>query len=129
MFRHWKLKVSILQEGPEPLLQCDQRVMHMTVVKIFKHRQSEKCHKSTERRLQRREDSNGEMWRWHRGVGKWISVCRGYMERRGWRMWQRSGIWDEPYTKRMMIGRLCGGTSCTQGRSGGDWGHCSDGKG
>ena len=29
----------------------------------------------------------------------------------------------------MMIGRLCGGTSCAQGRSGGYWGHCYDKKG
>ena len=42
---------------------------------------------------------------------------------------RRLGTWEGPYTKRMMIGRLYGGTSCVQGRSGGDWEHFSDGKG
>ena len=55
MFRNWKSKVSILQEGPEPLPRCDQCGMHMQAVRLFKHRQSDKCHKSTERRLRRRD--------------------------------------------------------------------------
>ena len=51
MFRHWKLKVAILQEGTEPFPQCDQCGMHMPEARIFKQRQSDKCHKLTEIRL------------------------------------------------------------------------------
>ena len=53
MYRHWKLKVSIMQEGPEPLPRCDQCGMHMTAVNIFNHRQLDKCNKATERILRR----------------------------------------------------------------------------
>ena len=55
MFRHWKLRVAILQEEPEPLLQCDQCGMHVPAARIFKHRQLDTCNKATERRLQRRD--------------------------------------------------------------------------
>ena len=55
MFRHWKSKVAILQEGPEPLPRCDQCGMHMQAARLFKHRQSYKCHKLTEIRLRRRD--------------------------------------------------------------------------
>ena len=54
MFRNWKLKVAILQEGTEPLPQCEQWGMHMQAGILFKHIQSDKCNKSTERRLQQR---------------------------------------------------------------------------
>ena len=55
MFQHWKLKVVILQEGPELLPRCDQCGMHMQSFRIFKHRQLDKCHKSTERRPRKRD--------------------------------------------------------------------------
>ena len=55
VFRHWKSKVAIFQEGPEPLLWCDQCGMHMQAARLFKHRQSDKCHKLTERRLRGRD--------------------------------------------------------------------------
>ena len=55
MFHHWKSKVAILQEGQEPLPGCDQCGMHMQVARIFKHQQSEKCHKLTEIRLRQRD--------------------------------------------------------------------------
>ena len=51
MYRHWKSKVSIMQEGPEQLPRCDQCGMHMPTARIFKHGQSNKCHKATERRF------------------------------------------------------------------------------
>ena len=38
MFRHWKSKVNILQEGPEPLPRCDQCGIHMQAARLFKHR-------------------------------------------------------------------------------------------
>ena len=44
-----------MQEGPEPLPRCDQCGMHMPAARIFNHRQSDKCNKATERRLQRRD--------------------------------------------------------------------------
>ena len=57
IFRHWKSKVAILQEGPEPLPlpRCDQYGMHIQSARLFKHLQSDKCHKLTERRLRRRD--------------------------------------------------------------------------
>ena len=54
VFWHYKSKVVILQEVPEPLPWCDQYGIHLQADRLFKHRQSDKCHKSTERRLQRR---------------------------------------------------------------------------
>ena len=39
MFCHWKLKVDIMQEVPEPLPQCDQCRMHMQAARVFKHPQ------------------------------------------------------------------------------------------
>ena len=47
---------------------------------------------------------------------------------REWIMYRPSDSWEDPYTKRVIIGRLCDGTSCAQGWSGGDWGHCFDGR-
>ena len=55
MFRHWKSKVAILQEGPETLLWCDKCGMHMQADRLFKYWQSEKFHKYRERRLWRRD--------------------------------------------------------------------------
>ena len=54
MVWHWKSKLAILQEVQEPLPWYDKCGMHMQSVRLFKHRQSDKCHKSTERGLQRR---------------------------------------------------------------------------
>ena len=45
MFRHWKSKVDISQEGPEPSPRSDQCRMHMQAAIIFKYWQSDKCHK------------------------------------------------------------------------------------
>ena len=66
MYRHWKSKVDIIKEGPEPLPQCDQCGMHMTAAIILKHRQSDKCHKAMERRIRQRDvdmaETCGEMY-------------------------------------------------------------------
>ena len=43
MYRHWKSKVAIMQEGMEPLPWCDQCGMHMTADRILKHRHTDKC--------------------------------------------------------------------------------------
>ena len=37
MFRHWKSKVAILQEGPELLPRCDQCRVYMQAARLFKH--------------------------------------------------------------------------------------------
>ena len=37
MYRRWKLKVTIMQEGPEPLPRCDQCKMQMPAASILKH--------------------------------------------------------------------------------------------
>ena len=55
MYGHLKLKVLIMQEVPELLPWCDKFGMHMPAAMIFKHRQSDKCHKAKERRLRRRD--------------------------------------------------------------------------
>ena len=55
MFCHWKSKVAILQEGPELLTQFYQCGIHMQAARLFKHRHLDKCHKSTERRIWRRD--------------------------------------------------------------------------
>ena len=52
MFRHWKSKMAILQEIPEPLPWCDSCGMHIHAEILFKHWQPDKYHKLTERRLQ-----------------------------------------------------------------------------
>ena len=55
MYRHWKSKVAIMQEGPEPLPRCDKCGIHMPAARIFKHRHMDNCNKATERRLWRRD--------------------------------------------------------------------------
>ena len=55
MFRHWKSKVAIFQEGPEPLPRYYQCKIHMQAARLFKHRQLEKCHKSMERQVRQRD--------------------------------------------------------------------------
>ena len=44
-----------MQEGPELLPWCDKCGVHMEAARLFKHQQSDKCQKPTERRLQRRD--------------------------------------------------------------------------
>ena len=44
-----------MQEGSEPLSQCDKYGMHMPAARIFKHRNNNKCNKATERRLRQRD--------------------------------------------------------------------------
>ena len=55
MYRHWKSKVDTMQEGPKPLLRCDKFGMRMPEDKIFKHRNTDKCNKETERLFRRRD--------------------------------------------------------------------------
>ena len=52
--------MAILQEVPEPLPRCDQCGIHMQAGRLFKHWQSDKCNKLTERRLQRRDADMAE---------------------------------------------------------------------
>ena len=44
-----------MQEGPEPFPWCDQCGIHMPEARLLKHRQLDKCHKATERRLWQRD--------------------------------------------------------------------------
>ena len=55
MYLHWKLKVDIMQEGPEPILRCDQCWMHMMASRIFTHIHTAKCNKENQRKLRRRD--------------------------------------------------------------------------
>ena len=38
MYWHWKSKVAIIQEGPEPLPQCDHCGMYTLAARLVKHR-------------------------------------------------------------------------------------------
>ena len=58
MYRHWKLKVVILQKEPEPLKRCNHRGMHMPVACLVNHRYTDRCEKATGVRLRQR---GGEM--------------------------------------------------------------------
>ena len=54
MYRHWKLKVVILQEGPEPLPRCDHFGIYMLVDHLFKHRRTKRCNTAMEMRIRQR---------------------------------------------------------------------------
>ena len=47
MYRHWKSKSAISEEGLELLPCCDKCGMHMPTARIFKHRKLDNCHKAT----------------------------------------------------------------------------------
>ena len=80
MYRHWKSKLGIMQEGTQPLPRRDQCGMHMPESNILStYRRTSEIRKQI-------EDSNGEMWRWKKGVGKWSSVCKGERYISVWRM-------------------------------------------
>ena len=55
IFRHCKSKVAILHEGPKLSPRCDQFRMHTQADRLFKHKHLNKCHKSTEIRIRRRD--------------------------------------------------------------------------
>ena len=55
MYRHWKVKVEILQEGPEPLPRCDNSGMHMKAAQLIKHRRAVICHKEMDMRIRQRD--------------------------------------------------------------------------
>ena len=50
-----------MQEGPEPLSECDQCGMHMQAAMLFKNIKSDKCHKLMERSLQQRDVEMADM--------------------------------------------------------------------
>ena len=51
MYRKWKVKVVIIQEGTEPLPRCDHCGMHMPVEQLIKHIHNARCDKVTEMQL------------------------------------------------------------------------------
>ena len=53
MYRHWKVKVAVVQEVPAPLPWCDQCEMHIPASRLFNHRHMDKCNKATERYIMR----------------------------------------------------------------------------
>ena len=55
MYRHWKSKVNILQEGKEPLPGCDNCGMHIPAAKLIIHRRRYRCNKATEIWIRRRD--------------------------------------------------------------------------
>ena len=55
MYRHWKLKVVIMQGGAETLPRCDQCGMHMPADRFFKHGHTDNFDKATDKRLWRRD--------------------------------------------------------------------------
>ena len=73
MYRHWKSKEEILQEGPEPIPRCDQCGMHMPADKLFKNRRTEICNKVTKRQIRWRDVDMEE-----RCADMEFSLYRGY---------------------------------------------------
>ena len=43
--------MAIVQEGPTPLMGCDQCGLHMHADRLFMKRQTDKCNRALERRI------------------------------------------------------------------------------
>ena len=54
VYCHWKYRVAIIQEGPNPLPRFDRCGMHMQVDRLFKYKNTAKCNRAMKRRLRRR---------------------------------------------------------------------------
>ena len=55
MYRHLRSKVAVVQEGLEPLPQCDLYGMHMPEGRPIKRQRTERCKKNTQMGWQRRD--------------------------------------------------------------------------
>ena len=55
MYRHFWSQVAVVQEGAEPLPQCDLCGMHMPAGRLIKHRHTERCNKNTQMWWQRQD--------------------------------------------------------------------------
>ena len=55
MFSHWKANITILQEGPVPLMRCDNCVMHIPEDRLEKHKQTSRYEISMDMRMRRRD--------------------------------------------------------------------------
>ena len=62
IYRHWKLEVAILQEGPEPLHRCDHCGINIPAARLLKHRWMERCNKTREMRLRQRDVDMAERY-------------------------------------------------------------------
>ena len=51
IYRNWKSKVAVLQEGQELLPRCDHCGMHIPEARMIKHRQTKRCNKTADMRL------------------------------------------------------------------------------
>ena len=54
IYRHFKSKVALVQEGTEPLPHCYWCGMHMSEVRLIRHRRTAHCNKNTQMRWRRR---------------------------------------------------------------------------
>ena len=55
MYRHFQSKVTVVQEGEEPLHRCEFCIMHMPAGRVIKHQRTARCDKNTQMRWQRRD--------------------------------------------------------------------------
>ena len=55
MYRKFKSKVAVVQEGTEPLPHCYLCGMHMSEGRIIRHRRTAHCNKNTQMRWRRRD--------------------------------------------------------------------------
>ena len=54
MYRHFFLRISVVQEGREPLLHCNLCDMHMTAGRLIKKKWEQRCERNTQMRWRRR---------------------------------------------------------------------------
>ena len=55
VYCHWKYRVAIIQEGPNPLPRFDRCGMHMQADRLFDYKNMAKCDRAMKRRLRRRD--------------------------------------------------------------------------
>ena len=55
MYRHWKSKISILQEGTSPLTRCTNCRIHIIEARLERHNQAARCDTAMEMRMWQRD--------------------------------------------------------------------------
>ena len=55
MYRHFRLKVVVLQEGRDSLPQCNMCGLHMPTGRLIKYHRTERCFNNIDMRLRRKD--------------------------------------------------------------------------
>ena len=105
MYRHWKVKNVILQEGPEPLPQCDRCGVHILAARLWRHKRMASCYRAMDMRLRQRDlemaERLGEM-EFSLYGREGVALMEG---------WISSNTLGVPCIKRNMTGHWYSGTS------------------